>query len=141
MKAEEIEDDQGREYVFNDFTAGAYQEFDVIKINKFNTKQERVLGIDRYHIYNDLPKSKDKSKLKNNKLDFLGGLFSSSTKNPLRKMKDIRRCEILSSRMFFIEMEEEKNLKRILYEVKNVNVRNEIVAKIKYIMASDMTNN
>ncbi len=49
--------------MFNDFTAGAYQEFDVIKINKYNTKQERILGIDRYHIYNDLPKFKDKSKI------------------------------------------------------------------------------
>lgn len=56
------EDDQGKEYVFNDFTASAYQEFDVIKINKYNSKQERVLGIDRYHIYNDLPKTKEKSK-------------------------------------------------------------------------------
>lgn len=56
------DDDQGKEYIFNDFTAGAYQEFDVIKINKYNTKQERILGIDRYHIYNDLPKTKEKSK-------------------------------------------------------------------------------
>lgn len=61
-KPEEEEDPQGKEFVFNDFTAGAYQEFDVIKINKYNTKQERLLGIDRYHIYNDLPKTKEKSK-------------------------------------------------------------------------------
>lgn len=56
------DDDQGKEYIFNDFTAGAYQEFDVIKFNKYNAKQERILGIDRYHIYNDLPKTKEKSK-------------------------------------------------------------------------------
>ena len=55
------EEDQGKEYIFNEFTAGAYQEFDVIKINKYNQKQERILGIDRYHIYNDLPKTKEKT--------------------------------------------------------------------------------
>ena len=55
------EEDQGKEYVFNDFTAGAYQEFDVVKINKYNQKQDRLLGVDRYHIYNDLPKTKEKN--------------------------------------------------------------------------------
>ena len=36
--------------------------------------------------------------------------------------------------MFYIEMEEEGKPKKIVYEVKSANVRNEIVAKIKYIM-------
>ena len=29
-------DMQGREYIFNDITAGIYQEFEVIKINHYN---------------------------------------------------------------------------------------------------------
>lgn len=55
-----VDEDQGKDFVFNDFTAGAYQEFEVVKYNKYNTEQERILGIDRYHIYNDLPKVKEK---------------------------------------------------------------------------------
>ena len=39
--------------------------------------------------------------------------------------------------MFFIEMLEDEENKRIIFEVKNANVRNEIVAKIKYIMVSN----
>ena len=38
--------------------------------------------------------------------------------------------------MFFIDMEEDGKSKRIIYEVKNPNIRNEIVSKIKYIMVS-----
>lgn len=55
-----------KDYVFNDFSASQFKEYEVIKINKYNTRQERLLGIDRYHIYNNLPKNKDKSKLLNN---------------------------------------------------------------------------
>ena len=62
-KPELEEIDMGKQYAFNDFTAGQYQEFEVIKINKFNSKQERLLGIDRYHIYNDMPRNKEKSKI------------------------------------------------------------------------------
>ena len=44
--------------------------------------------------------------------------------------------------MLFIEMSEEGNkTKRIMYEVKTPNVRNEIVSKIKYIMVSSLINN
>ena len=55
----------GREYIFNDISAGVYQEFEVVKINKYKTKQERTLGIDLYHIYNDLPKNKVQNNSKN----------------------------------------------------------------------------
>lgn len=56
------DENQCREYIFNDFTAGAYQEFDVIKINRYGAKKERALGIDRYHIYNDFRKNEKNSK-------------------------------------------------------------------------------
>ena len=38
--------------------------------------------------------------------------------------------------MFFIDMVEEEKVKRIIYEVKTANVRNEVVAKVKYILVS-----
>ena len=34
------------------------KEFEVIKINKYKSKQIRTLGIDLYNLYNDLPKAK-----------------------------------------------------------------------------------
>ena len=59
LKAEH--DEIGREYIFNDISAGVFQEFDVVKINKYKSKQERTLGIDLYNIYNDLPKNKNQN--------------------------------------------------------------------------------
>ena len=60
-KLKQEQDEIGREYVFNDISAGVFQEFDVIKINKFKSKQERTLGIDLYNIYNDMPKNKNQN--------------------------------------------------------------------------------
>ncbi len=62
MKQEEVE--VGREYIFNDISAGVFQEFEVIKINKYKSKQERTLGIDLYNLYNDLPKNKNQNSKK-----------------------------------------------------------------------------
>lgn len=119
------DEDQGKDFVFNDFTAGAYQEFEVIKYNKYNNEQERILGIDRYHIYNDLPKVKEKSFL---------NFFASTTKTPLRKTENILKCEYLSNYMFFIDLDMENKTKKLIFKVKNNNIRNEIVSKIRHIM-------
>lgn len=62
-EANERDREKGREYVFNEITACAYQEFEVVKINKYGARQERTLGVDRYHFYNDLPKNKEISRL------------------------------------------------------------------------------
>lgn len=48
--------DGDHEVHYNDISAAAYEEFEVIKINKYQNKQDRTLGIDLYNIYNDLPK-------------------------------------------------------------------------------------
>jgi hypothetical protein len=61
-------------------------------------------------------------------------MFYGGTKKPLRKIKDIINCGYLSNKMFFIELKGDSKAKQIIYEVKNVNVRNEIVAKIKYLI-------
>jgi hypothetical protein len=123
----------GREYIFNDITAGVYQvifkvnkEFEVIKINPYKSKQERVLGIDRYNITNNMPKSKIQASIMN--------FFYGGTKRPLRKTKDVIDCDYLNNKSFFISLNNEGIAKKVIYQVKNVNVRNEIVAKLKYIM-------
>jgi hypothetical protein len=61
-------------------------------------------------------------------------MFYGGTKKPLRKIKDIINCGFLSNKTFFIDIKLETKSKQIVYEVKNVNVRNEIVAKIKYLI-------
>lgn len=120
---------EGKDFVFNDITASQYQEFEVVKINKYNVKQERLLGIDRYYLYNNFPNVKEKKIL---------GLFqNSNTKNPLRSLKDIVKVDILSNKMFYIDINENGEVKRMVFEVKSVNIRNEIVAKIKYIKQMD----
>lgn len=63
-------------------------------------------------------------------------MSSSATKKPLRKIKDIINCDALSSRSFFIEFQIDGKIKQIVYEVKNINIRNEILAKIKYLMVN-----
>ena len=123
-------DEDNKEYVFNPILAGKYQEFEVIKINKLKNKQERILGIDLYNIYNSKPK--------NNKNELLKKIFKDETKIPLRKIKDVVDCVIMGDKKFYIEFKnedkKEKKTKKIFFEVKNNNIRNEIVAKIKFLM-------
>ena len=124
------EEENGKEYFFNDISAGLYQEFEVFKVTKYKSKQERILGIDLYNLYNNLPKNKQNAK---GILNF----FLPRTKNPLRKIKDIKECDILDSKMFYITMKEnEGEEKKIIYEVKNNNIRNEIIAKLKFLIVS-----
>ena len=68
-------------------------------------------------------------------LDLLKNIFFSGTKKPLRRIKDIVNCGYLSNKMFFVEIKNNdgKN-KQIIFEVKEVNVRNEIVAKVKFLI-------
>jgi len=62
-------------------------------------------------------------------------------KKPIRKIKDILDCGFLSKTMFFIsfksdDISSDNKIKQTIYEVKNVNIRNEIVAKIKSLIVS-----
>jgi hypothetical protein len=105
----------------------------VVKINKYKSKQVRTLGIDLYNLYNDLPKT---TKVQNSKIINLDlfNLFSGGTKKPLRKIKDISNCGNLTNKTFFIDVKNGDKIKQIVYEVKNMSIRNEIVAKIKYLI-------
>ena len=63
---------------------------------------------------------------------------TKGTKIPLRKIKDVVDCVIMGDKKFYIEFKnedkKEKKTKKIFFEVKNNNIRNEIVAKIKFLM-------
>ena len=123
------DDKSVQEYVFNDVSAGVYQEFEVVKVKKYKNKVERVLGIDMYNLYNELPK---------NKKNTISGLlnFHNKIKRPLRKIKDIKDCNYITNKSFYIEFNVDGRVRQIMYEVANTNIRNEIVGKLKYLIVS-----
>jgi hypothetical protein len=117
----------GRDFFFNEISGGLYQEFEVVKINKFKSKQERILGIDMYYLYNNMPKKKT------------GGIMNfifKETKKPRRKMKNVKACAVIGDKSFYIDIKDEANdqVKRSSYEVKNNLIRDEIVAKINFLI-------
>ena len=131
LKTKEIDEKNGGEYIFNEISAGKLQEFEVVKINKYQNRQERILGIDMYNIYNTFPNKNSKN--------FVEKFFlKKDTKNPQRKIKDIIDCEICGDKRFYYTIMNEGNkkedFKKIEFEVKNNNIRNEIVAKLKFLI-------
>lgn len=113
---------------YNEISAGLYQEFEVIKINKYNKKKKRILGIDMYNLYNNLPK-------KNN--NGIMNIIFKETKNPLRKIEDVRECVAVGKNGFYIDIKEKDNIekrKKLKYETKNSDVRDEIVDKINFLI-------
>ena len=119
---------KNQEYVFNEATAGAYQEFSVIKINSHNKRQERILGIDLYNLKNEIPKSS-------------GGIFSrKKAKIQQRKIKDIKEIISTGEKTFDIIVNiDNQNTKLLRYEAPEVNKKNEIIAKLNYLIK--MNNN
>ena len=113
---------------FNEISAGLYQEFEVTKINKYNNKKKRILGIDMYNLYNNLPK-------KNN--NGIINIIFKETKNPIRKIENIKECIAVGKIGFYIDIKEENNIEKIKtlkYEAKNSDKRDEIVDKINFLI-------
>jgi hypothetical protein len=57
-KIKNTENYKDQQTSYNENKAGQYEEFEVVKVNKNKPKQIRTLGIDKYNVYNLLPKSK-----------------------------------------------------------------------------------
>ena len=123
----------GRDFFFNEISAGLYQEFEVVKINKFKSRQERILGIDMYNIYNNLPKKKP-----NGIMNFI----FQEIKKPRRKMKNVKACGVIGDKSFYIDIKNDDNdeVKRSTYEVKTNLIRDEIVAKISFLIKLNQDN-
>jgi hypothetical protein len=124
----ELSSNKNQDYVFNETTAGVYQEFSVIKINSHNKRQERILGIDLYNLKNEVPKSS-------------GGIFSRrKAKIQQRKIKDIKEIISTGEKSFdIIVYEDNQTTKTLHYEATEVNKKNEIIAKLNYLIK--MNNN
>jgi hypothetical protein len=120
---------KNKEYVFDDSTAGVYQEFSVIKINSHNKRQERILGIDLYNLKNEVPKGS-------------GDILSrKKTKTQLRKIKDIKEIKSTGDKTFEIIVNDDNlTLKTLRYEAQNTNKKNEIIAKLNYLIKKNNNN-
>lgn len=123
----------GRDFFFNEISAGLYQEFEVVKINKFKSKQERILGIDMYNLYNNMPKKKSSG---------IMNFIFKETKKPRRKMKNVKKCAVIGDKSFYIDIKDDVSdeVKRGCYEVKNNLIRDEIVAKINFLIKLNQEN-
>ena len=86
-----------------------------------------------YKIYNNLPKNKSGS--------LLNKIFKE-TKNPVRLIKNVRECKIKGDYSFYIDIkdEESENIKKYTYQVKNNNIRDEIVAKLNFLINLNQDN-
>jgi hypothetical protein len=97
-----------------------YQEWPIVKKNKFGRMQERMLGIDESKIYNA---KRDGA--------------TSVVHRAQRDISTVRKVEALSedNRGFRITFEDDGEINDIEYFCESVRDRAEIVAKINYLIA------
>jgi hypothetical protein len=119
---------------FNEISGGLYQEFEVIKINKYKNKKKRILGIDMYNLYNNLPK--------NNNNGLMNMIFKE-TKHPVRKIENIKECIATGKKSFYIDIKDEDkdHTTKLKYETKSSDIRDEIVDKINFLINYHKNNN
>ena len=79
------------------------------------------------YLYNNYPKKKNSTII---------NVLNKETKNPLRKIENIRSCTPIGENGFNINIKkEDKNEYDILcYEAKNTETRDEIVDKINFLI-------
>lgn len=107
--------------VFNDATANAYQEWNVVKRNKFGRRQERVFGVDGKTVYNS----------KRGHSKGAGGVHTAE-----RDINTLVKIEALQNdaKTFRIAWMEDKDVYNIEYTCDSTAECGEIVAKIRYIL-------
>jgi hypothetical protein len=108
-----------------DIAALQYREFEVIKINKHNSRDHRVMGIDGERIYNLVRSSGSLGKAK------------KGTKKQSRLIRDVEDCGPLPQpNKFFIQYKDVNggaNGDKYEYEIIDSSSRAEVIAKIKYL--------
>jgi hypothetical protein len=128
------EQDEGNQQVlYNDVSACHYEEFAVTKTNHRGKRQERIIGIDGFKLYNLSKKYKEQNM-------GLSGIFSQvffskfATKHPERLLKDIKDSAIKNGNMLTITVRTEAGKPKTLeYEAKDRKEANQIVAKLHYL--------
>lgn len=109
--------------MFNDATANAYQEWNVVKKNKFGRKQERVFGVDGKKVYNS------------KRGQYRGGV-ATGVQRAERDISTIVKNEIVSTdrKTFRITWMDDRDIYNIEYTCETERECAEIVGKIKYIL-------
>ena len=109
--------------VFNEATANAYQEWNVVKKNKFGRRQERIFGVDGKKVYNS------------KRGQYRGGV-ATGVHRAEREISSIVKNEVLASdpKTFRITWLDDKDLYNIEYTCETERDCAEIVSKIKFIL-------
>lgn len=109
--------------VFNEATANAYQEWNVVKKNKFGRRQERIFGVDGKKVYNS------------KRGQYRGGV-ATGVHRAERDISTIVKNEVLASdpKTFRITWLDDKDIYNIEYSCETERECAEIVSKIKYIL-------
>jgi hypothetical protein len=109
--------------VYNDLTANAYQEWTVIKKNKFGRKQDRYIGIDGERVYNS----------KRGQYSSGSGVYRAQ-----RDISQIRKVELVREdnehktlRITWLDNRDQYDLE---YTCETPRDCSEIIAKLKYLM-------
>lgn len=61
-------------------------------------------------------------------------LIYRGTKKPLRKIKDIIECGYLDNKAFYINIFNNDNVKQLVFEVKDLNIRKTIISKLRFLI-------
>lgn len=108
-----------------DASAYAFQEWNVIKKNRFGRKQERVFGIDGKRVYNSKRGQRN------------GVVYGTGVLRAEREITNIKNVEILRAdlKTFRIKWIDDKDTYDIDYTCENTRHAAEIVAKINYLLS------
>eukprot|EP00735_Rhodelphis_limneticus_P008910 TRINITY_DN2380_c0_g1::TRINITY_DN2380_c0_g1_i1::g.20662::m.20662 TRINITY_DN2380_c0_g1::TRINITY_DN2380_c0_g1_i1::g.20662 ORF type:complete len:525 (+),score=115.07,sp/Q9Y0C9/RIP3_DICDI/29.17/3e-07,SIN1/PF05422.7/7.9e-08,Peptidase_M16/PF00675.15/0.33,Peptidase_M16/PF00675.15/8.1e+03 TRINITY_DN2380_c0_g1_i1:98-1672(+) len=140
-----------QDFFFSEATASQYKEYIVYKVRSSGRKDRRIMGIDRERVYNSYvpPWRERDTNNPGNRGTIMKSLAramakSGTTKNPSRKISDIRSIELVADKparfvLVYDEVTavESKGLRQDVYEFEaedGPRVAAEIVAKIKYLM-------
>ena len=119
-----------KDFLFNELSAKKLQEFVIVKINHKGKRQNRILGIDAYNVYND----KVSNRKRNNNYKSLKGLFKSNdAKRTSRPLESVQYVQRKNNRTFVIKFKEDGKDKNITYETPTIDLCSEILAKLKYL--------
>jgi hypothetical protein len=118
------------DFLYNDMSAKRLEEFPIVKINHRGKRQNRILGIDGYNIYNDKVPNREKSK----KFAFIKKIFKGSdAKRASRPLTSIKRYNRDNTRTITIIFDDTKKDKKITYECETIDICSQILAKLEFL--------
>ena len=123
MQHKEDERPHPETILYTDVTAAVYQEWNVIKKNKFGRMQARIIGIDGHKVYN----SKRDTHSRN----------TSAVHRAQRDISTIRKVDFvdINNRTFKITFIDEREIYDIEYTCDTARDCAEIVAKLNYLLS------